>query len=144
MSKDSPKPARGYSWPPFEKGNMVTLRHGAYSPRRVDPLAEEILLAVLGPEQIAYLNDPTYSPALWAWGRAEARVQLLDEYVAKVGMFDQNGNVTPAYKEQQIAESAAMGHRKRLGLDPLSRAQLGRDLTSMSVDLARLWAGEDE
>ncbi len=23
-------PARGYSWPPFEQGNTVSTRHGAY------------------------------------------------------------------------------------------------------------------
>ena len=25
------QPARGYTWPPFEKGNLVAVRHGALS-----------------------------------------------------------------------------------------------------------------
>jgi len=35
--------ARGYSWPPFEKGNTASLTHGARSPRMIEPLAEAIV-----------------------------------------------------------------------------------------------------
>jgi len=38
--------ARNYSWPPFEAGNAAAVQHGAYSPRRVDPLAADILASV--------------------------------------------------------------------------------------------------
>ena len=33
--------------------------------------------------------------------------------------------------------------RARLGLDPVSRARLGKDVASSKLDLARLWAEED-
>src|SRR5438874_771269 len=39
--------ARGYSWPQFPPGHTLTLRHGAKSPRRVDPLAAELVARVL-------------------------------------------------------------------------------------------------
>jgi hypothetical protein len=40
-------------------------------------------------------------------------------------------------------EVRAMQLRARLGLDPLSRARLGKDVASQKLDLARLWAEED-
>ena len=34
-------PARGYSWPPFEKGNLVRLQHGTRSERMLAPVREQ-------------------------------------------------------------------------------------------------------
>jgi hypothetical protein len=119
------------------------MTHGAYTPRIVDPLAREMLESILGHDQIGYLNDPTYSHALWAWARAEVRVQLLEEYVNEHGRFDQNGRETSASLSLDKAEGSAAKARQRLGLDPLSRAQLGKDMTSMRLDLARLWQQEE-
>jgi hypothetical protein len=46
--------ARGYSWPPFEPGHTLSTRHGAYSPRRVEPLAAELVeLALADPHACA-------------------------------------------------------------------------------------------
>lgn len=126
-----------------QPGNTLPMRHGAYMPRVVDPLAREMLESILGQEQIHYLEDPTYSHALWAWGRAEARVQVLQEWIDKHGLLDSHGRPTPAAGELARAETAAEKARQRLGLDPLSRAQLGKHTTSMRLDLARLWEHED-
>src|SRR5215207_2064540 len=60
-------PARGYSWPAFEVGNWAGLRHGAVSPRRVDPLAAELVEGLL--ERRPDLAD--FPEATWAGGRAE-------------------------------------------------------------------------
>ena len=35
------RPARGYSWPPFEKGNVLQLKHGTRSERTLAPVREE-------------------------------------------------------------------------------------------------------
>jgi len=127
----------------LQKGHTQNLTHGAYTPRIVDPLAREFLDAMLGHDQIAYLEDPTYRFALWAWARAEVRVQLLEEWIQEHGRFDENGREVPAANGLKDAEGAAAKARQRLGLDPLSRAQLGKDVTSMRLDLARLWQQED-
>jgi hypothetical protein len=127
-----------------QAGNTLPMTHGAYTPRVVDPLARQMLETILGHEQIDYLNDPTYSFALWAWARAEVRVQLIEEYLQEHGRFDENGRETPAANSLAAAEGAAAKARQRLGLDPLSRAQLGKDMTSMRLDLARLWQHEEE
>ncbi|WP_214365625.1 hypothetical protein [Pseudonocardia sp. H11422] len=132
--------ARGYSWPPFEPGNEVGLRHGAYSPRRVDPLARELVDQALGDPDLGYLAAPSYRPALWAWARAEAQVQLLAEYLERFGADPDFGDraVSAAYNAHHRAEARADSARRRLGLDPLSRARLGRDVTAAQVDLVSL------
>lgn len=131
--------ARGYSWPPFEKGNEVAVRHGVYSPRRVDPLARDLVELVA--RDVDWWHDCD-RPAVWAWARTEARVQLLVEWLAERGDLDDTGAVRPASELLTRLEARAESLRARLGLDPLSRARLGRDTAAGMVDLARLWADE--
>jgi hypothetical protein len=133
-----PRPGRGYSWPPFEKGNQLPVTHGAYAPRKVDPLAQSIIEEALVAE-VAYLKDPSYAPAVWAWARAEASVQLLSEYIAEHGPLDGRGRPRAALDALRRFEGLAAQHRERLGLDPFSRVKLGRTLPhrpSISLDCA--------
>jgi len=136
------EPARGYSWKKAEAGNTLTQRHGAFSDRVVDPVARELAKVVLA--QVSYLSDPSYEPAVWAWARAEAQVLVLTAYLDEHGMLDENGNPRPALSAFKDAENRASRARQRLGLDPLSRAQLGRDIAAQQVDLARLMSSIDE
>lgn len=138
------RPSRGYSWPPFEPGNEVSLRHGIYSPRRVEPRAQELVEQVLADPGTAYLQASRWRAAVWAWARAETRVELLTEYLAdQVGGagLDEEGNVSAALRALAKWESIALNHRARLGLDPLSAARLGRDTASATVDMAKLLSG---
>lgn len=141
MAEGSGRPARGYSWPPFQPGHTLTMRHGAYSPRRVDPLATTLVEAVM--EATPYLGEASYAPALWAWARAEARVQLLTEWLDDHGLLDDDGRPRGAADLLVRCERLAAESRARLGLDPLSRARLGRDVTAARVDLAQLFAELD-
>jgi len=135
-------PARGYSWPPFEQNNQVSVRHGAYSPRRVDPLARELVDITLADPKCTYLAAPRWRPGVWAWARAEARVQLLTEWLADHGEgVDDEGNVAPVLAALRLWEVRAANARSRLGLDPLSAARLGRDVTAAEIDMARLLSG---
>jgi hypothetical protein len=126
--------------PPFEPGHTVSLAHGARSPRVVDPLAAELLQSVLGNPDVSYLQAAAYRPALRAWSVAEARAQLFGDAIATHGQCD--GCERCAYWDERLRkwQSAAAGHRARLGLDPLSRARLGRDVAAASVDTAALMA----
>lgn len=133
--------------PPFEPGNELSTRHGAYSPRKVEPLAETFVDVVLADEGAAHVHARLYRPALWAWARAEAQVQLLTEYLAKAGEVSEDGvgdldqeAVRAAYLLLHRAEARAMSGRSRLGLDPLSRARLGKDVAAGQLDTARLMA----
>lgn len=141
MASGNGGPARGYAWEPFQPGHTLSTRHGAYSPRRVDPLAAQLVDAVT--EAATYLDDACYAPALWAWARAEARVQLLTEWIDEHGLLDEDGKPRGAADLLIRCERLAAEGRARLGLDPLSRARLGRDVTAAQVDLAQLLAALD-
>lgn len=128
--------------PPFQVNNQLSVKHGAYSPSRVDPLADALVSERLADQQTAYLQQPAYRPALYGWARAEARVILLDEWMQR-HLADTGGCVRckacSAVADQLLRfEASAANHRARLGLDPLSRARLGRDVAAASVDLASL------
>jgi len=131
MVTGNPAENQGPVWQPgahvFDEGNQVAVHHGAWSARRVDPLAAELVETAVN--TVSWLADPTYAPALFAWARAEARCQLVAEYLDKVGPLDEKGEPRGALNAADRLESLALKHRTRLGLDPVSRAQLEATLT---------------
>jgi hypothetical protein len=135
-------PARGYSWSPFQEGNEGSETHGAYMRRRTDPVARGLVEQIVA--LVPYLGDASYASAIWAWGRAEARVLLLAEWLDEHGPLDEAGDPRPALSALLQFERLAANHRTRLGLDPLSRAQLGRDVAAQHLDLARLYSDMDK
>jgi hypothetical protein len=148
-----PEPAvvlQPWQRPPFAPGHELSMRHGAYSPRKVDPLAAELVANIQA--HVPHLAAPQWAPAVWAWARHEARAQLLTEYVMAAGERTGDGvgnladrKVLAAYNALHRAEAAADRSRARLGLDPLSAARLGRDRAATAVDVASLMASlEDE
>lgn len=130
--------------PPFQPGNEMAVKSGAYSPRRVDPLAAELVAGVLAAAAdpsttTGYLLEASFRPALWSWARAEARIQLVTEWLADVGGdIAPNGEVRPSAEYLRRWEAQALKHREQLGLTPLSRARMGRDVAAGSVDMARI------
>lgn len=156
-------PGRGSYRPPFGPGNTVSRTHGATSPRTVGPVAAEIERAARADQSWPhYLTDPSFGAAVAAWAWAEATVSVLRTYLAErdVGeamtdrdesetITEQVGETTSrrrttgqrtrsALDHLARAEIAAAGRRAALGLDPLSRARLGRDVTAAAVDGAEL------
>lgn len=128
-------------------GNEIATRHGAYSPRRVDPLAAEIADLLLADDSTPWLREPSMRLAVWALARAEARVQLLVEWVdgmeiAAAAQSDR-GQTSPLELLRRFEETASR-HRSNLGLDPMHRARLGKDLasTNASLDLSTMLAAE--
>lgn len=112
--------------PPFAESNAVALKHGATSPARVNPRAEEI--AEQAVEAVPYLGTPDFRPALRAWSRAEASLELLAEWVDRHGLLDTEGKPQPWVSTLLRFERLAASHRARLGLDPASRAKLEREI----------------
>jgi hypothetical protein len=127
--------------PPWAEGNEyrvgagheLSLRHGAFSDRMIAPRATKFVDAVLqiaaaDGSPVAYLADPTYRPALVAWGRSEAQQDLLEEFLAELGPIDSEGKIRPAAELLDRVARRAERMRARLGLDPLARATLAKDL----------------
>lgn len=144
MTAEQPEwsPAFPGQRPPFQPGHELSMRHGAYSPKRVDPIAEALVDSRLTDPATTYLQQSAYRPALYGWARAEARVLLLDEWMQR-HLADTDGCVSckqcRSVGDQLLRfETAAANHRARLGLDPLSRARLSRDVVAASVDMASL------
>lgn len=154
--------------PPFEAHNTLAVQHGARSERHVAPLAAEIERnARANPAWPSYLQDASYRPAVAAWARAEAVVELLWQFVGErdlqEAMTDTSveesterhgkGGSSRTSSGRRTAAALAMldrwertaaGHRKALGLDPLARGRLGRDVTSARLDLVQLLTNERE
>jgi hypothetical protein len=124
--------ARGYSWPPFEKGHTVSLRHGAWSPRLVNPLASELVEQLLAMTML-----PTYGQRSGAQpcgrGHAARPASSLADYLIDLVGSDRLGDlddpkVSAAYRLLDRFEAQAVQQHGRLGLDPLSAAKLGKDV----------------
>lgn len=126
-------PARGYRWAPFEPENTAALRHGARSPRFVDPVTAELVDALLADRPAL----DAYPEAVWAWARAEARCLLYADHHARHGLLDSEGEVRGGARVFQ-AERLAAELRARLGLDPRADADLRKaqvEAVASAVDL---------
>jgi hypothetical protein len=118
------QPARAYSWPPFEKDNEVGLRHGAFSKRRIEPVAAELIAGVLAERP----DLQRFPEALAAWADSEARAWLLRDWLTERGMFGAGGASTEGALKWLIAfDKRAEAGRKALGLDPRSELGLVRE-----------------
>ena len=127
--------------PDFAEGNAHALVHGARSPRVIDPLAAEVVAEAV--EDAPYLAEPKFRASVMAWAREEARCLVLADYLDVNGLHDEEGHLRPAEQAMHRAETRAANLRSRLGLDPLSRARLGKDV-AQTVSLTQLWQQMDD
>lgn len=126
--------------PPFAPGHELSLKHGAYSPRTVDPRAAELVDGVLADPELGYLAQPRFRAAVWSWARAEARVQLLEGWLVEhdsIGV-DAEGEVLPVLAALRGWSMTASKMLARLGLDPAAAAALGRDVAAAQVDMVEV------
>lgn len=131
------------SWqrPPMPQGNSLATTHGGYSDRVVGPVADRLLAAVLADPECGYLHASRYRPALAAWAAAEARVMVLSTFVdgltLEAAAASDRGRTSYLELLRQW-EASALANRGRLGLDPLSRARLGKDVASQQADVVQV------
>lgn len=128
---------RGYSWPPFEPGHTLSLKHGADSPRQVQPVADELeaWLHEAAPWTRAQSNLATVKA--WAW--AEARAQLIRSWLDQHEAVNDEGEVPAAATYLERIEARAARLREELAQTPQSKAKLLAALTSIAVA-----SGDDE
>jgi len=84
-------PKRGYSWPPFEPGHELSMRHGAYATLHLRPRVEEIATRLR--EAMGGEFDDRFTPALEAGALAAARVERALGHV-----------LAPDVTEEELAE----------------------------------------
>jgi hypothetical protein len=112
------------------------MTHGAYSSRKIAPLAAEIVATLLADETVpAYAKSPAYRLELEALARAEAQTQLLNAWLAKRAEETDDGigdlsdeAVRSAYLLLHRVETRAASARQRLGLTPSAAARMGKDV----------------
>jgi hypothetical protein len=121
-------PARGYSWPPFEKGNTAGLIHGHRSPRSIAARAEVLTDAVIA--EAPWLTAPIFQPALARYARAEAIAQLHGEYILDLLETEPEKVGARLLEASNSSTRTANVMAESLGLTPLSRAKLANLVTS--------------
>jgi hypothetical protein len=110
------------------------LRHGGFSGRTIEPLAEQLASALLKARRD--LTDHAFAVA--AWAQAETRAALLRLEIDRRGIVDEAGEPRESLlKWLHGAERRAAEERRNLGLDPSSRARLERD-TGLGVSIAAI------
>lgn len=115
---------------PGQHGQVVTLGHGARSPRVYGTLATALAAGLMDDRP----DLAVYPEAVAAWATAEAQAALMRRHLDEVGALDDDGQPrTPVLEWLNRTENAAMRHRATLGLDPMSEARLARERASASV-----------
>jgi hypothetical protein len=113
-------PARGYSWQQF------TPAHGASSPTALQPIADQLGddLAVVAP----WTQAAAFSGAVRSYLWAEAQLLLLREYVDRLGIIDEHGEIPAGVGSLLYRIDTTEGRlaklRTELGLTPQSLASL--------------------
>lgn len=127
-------PAHKYSWPPFEADNTKAVKHGAYSKRIIDPMAAKIGNELV--ESYPHLRD--FLEATLEYARVDAQVERLQMWVNEHGELDDEGEPTSANILLLRTRTHLLNLADRLGLTPLARAKLGRDVAATERDLVTM------
>lgn len=127
--------APAWQRPPFEPQNTVAMKHGLWS-RSDRFISVRVAELVNEARDVAdYLNDPSYEAALVDWAQTEARIEQGERWLAENGGdIGPNGGIKPAANYLIRLRAHATKVRERLGLDPVARATITRDLAQARRD----------
>ncbi len=119
----TPRPARNYSWAPFEKGNTVAVRSGAYSPRLIAEAARPLAQALV--EALPLLAAPEFELELEAYCEAVTARRFL---MAEIRRLQEAKKPVPPRSWESLSALMNTAHRMAgsFGLTPQGRARLGR------------------
>jgi hypothetical protein len=126
------RPARGYSWPPFEVGNFVPVRHGRRSPRITDSLSSAVADALVKTEP--WLADKRHALALSVLAGNEA-IRLLLLYRIECLVLEGNDDELKSrlIEDALSAGRAVLKTASELGMTPTGRARLAAISTSVEI-----------
>lgn len=131
------RPARGYSWPPFEPGNKAALRHGAYSPSVIEAKAAEFRERLF--DVCPWIDPDRDVVAVARFLRAEARALMLHQLILDISA-ERGAEKVPVRTWEQAAAADRLAAQlgNVLGLDPTGRARLQQTVASTEATLADL------
>jgi hypothetical protein len=120
-------PAYAVRRPDFERGHLLSLKHGVTSERAITPVAQRVaqLLVSLAPALAAYplqvdLFSRTYAPLL-----------LIDAYLDEVGMLDEHGKPRETQlKWRSSLVRQAVTQLREMGLTRKAAAELQLDVAA--------------
>ena len=124
-------PARRYTRPPFGRGNLATVVHGARTPRVYGELATVLTAGLIEDRP----DLATFPEAVAAWATAEAQAALMRRHIEQVGSIDPGTGEPRAKVLEWLAkfERLAAETRRPLGLDPTSEAALTKERAAVAV-----------
>lgn len=132
-------PATGEPWtpefegqrPPFQPGNELAVKHGAYSAKRIDPVAAGFRDEILASPAMQYLTEPQYAAIFWQYCRTAARIQAIEDALdgMTIEQAAYSGKGQTSWLELLRKWTTTLTTlASRCGLDPLSYARLGKDI----------------
>ncbi len=110
----------GVERPPFAPGNVVALKHGAYSPAELEKRAEIVHEHLL--DVAPWVSEEHYAPSVSRYLQATAREQLAHE--ALIGMEPGARGFTRLLETATAASRLAWFMGDALGLTPAGHARL--------------------
>jgi len=108
------------------------LKHGATSPRVLQPIADQLAAGLGGLAPWASAASFAGTVASWAW--AEAQAHVLRVYLDEDGLVDDEGQPRPAAGMLERVEGRLANLRAQLGLTPLSLGKLLATLSQVDGD----------
>jgi hypothetical protein len=131
--------APGNEWR-AEPGNERAVTHGAFSVRRVEPLAKQIAHDLRATDGLEYLTAPMFTARLMAYARAQAKAELVQQWLDAMTPDEQfaatRGKDSPAELLRQLGGRAArLGDL--IGLSPVGLVEIADDIRKARTTLAR-------
>ncbi len=128
--------------PPFQPGHQLSVKHGGYSPRYVEPAAEELRLAILeDPSTPAHIRSAVNRLELAAMCRSQVQAELAAKSLGEC--IDRcDGDIVKAARVDGFMSAALLMHRaeqraasarSRLGLNSTASARLGKHVAQGAV-----------
>ena len=130
---------------PFPPGHELSTTHGAFSPSKVEPRAAELVPVIY--ELHPHLDESRDALAVHRLAVTLARIERVDAWLAEqddpVFADVARGKAHRVFERVERWQRSATALERQLAMSPLTRAQLGIT-TAHAMDLASLWAAEDE
>ncbi|GAB3389166.1 hypothetical protein GCM10027568_11030 [Humibacter soli] len=128
--------------------NDLAVKHGAFSPKLLEPIAAAIREQALLDDSVAYLREPRFAGPLHRYSLTAARVVRLEAWIEDMtdeeAARSDRGQTSPLELLRRWTVTADR-QAARLGLDPVSWVKIRKDYKiGTRVDLATLLSNIDD